>query len=899
MALSAGQRLGPYEIQSVLGAGGMGEVYRARDTKLNRDVAIKVLPALFAADPDRFQRFTREAQTLAALNHPNIAHIHGLEESGDVRALVMELVEGVDLSQRIKDGPLPLDEALPIARQIADALEAAHDQGIVHRDLKPANVKVRGDGVVKVLDFGLAKAMDPAGSSGVSGGPGSTGVSLSPTLTHHATQLGMIIGTAAYMAPEQARGKTVDRRADIWAFGVVLYEMLTGKRAFDGDEASDVLASVLKSEPDFSRLPKDTPAPVRRLLRRCLEKDPRKRLSAIGDARLELDEKEAPAASAGSAAPAPPRSITALFVPALAGIVLTAIAAALLWPKAGSVASPSVQRLSILAPTGSDIAPDSNEVAISPDGRMVAFTVLDPDLVGTQLWVRSLDATASRRIEDTEGAHLPFWSPDGSRIGFFTSDKLKTVPTAGGRVEVLCTYPKVGGRGAAWSPANVIVTTRGTGGPLYRVSANGGDPVPATTLDATQKEFAHRFPTFLPDGEHFLYAALPAHEGKFAIFAGSIRDTSRTPVATLESAPVYAEPGYLLYRRQAVLVAQPFDAKTLKFTGEAVPLEDEPTNVLDPANSFTAGHTSSVSATGTLAYFSGPAVNTAVTWLDAAGHATGTLDLPAGEYSHIKISPDGSRAAVVRSISPTESNLWILDLVRGGALPLSSGPGRNEAPVWSPDGARIVFSSDRNGAQDFYVKTVADASPEQPYFQSDALFKSPNNFSADGRWLVFQSLDPVTAYDLWLLPDSGEHVPVPFVRGPGQDRSGAPSPDGHWIAYESGETGRLELYVQSFPEPGHKVRVSTAGAFAGWWTKDGRQLVFLSLDASSLWRADVQAGASLSVSEPKKFGTLPQGIVGIDAMPDRQRFVALVPAQKGTDSITIVLNWKAALDKKR
>jgi Tol biopolymer transport system component len=529
---------------------------------------------------------------------------------------------------------------------------------------------------------------------------------------------------------------------------------------------------------------------------------------------------------------------------------------------------------------------------------MVAFIVLDPDRVGTQLWVRSLDATASRRIEGSDGAHLPFWSPDGSRIGFFTSDKLKTVPTAGGRVEILCGNPKVGGRGATWSPANVIVLTRGTAGPLYRVSANGGDPVPATTLDATQKEFAHRFPSFLPDGEHFLYAALPAHEGKFAIFAGSTKDTSRSPIASLESAPVYAAPGYLLYRRQAVLVAQPFDAKTLKFTGEAVPLEDEPTNILDTANSFTAGHTTSVSATGTLAYFSAPAVNTAVTWLDAAGHATGTLDLPAGEYSRIKISPDGSRAVLVRSISPTESSLWILDLARGGASPLSSGPGRNEAPVWSPDGTRIVFSSDRNGAQDFFVKTVADASPEQPYFQSDVLFKSPNNFSPDGKWLVFQSLDPVTAYDLWLLPDSGERVPVPFVRGPGQDRGGSPSPDGHWIAYASAETGRLELYVQSFPEPGHKVRVSSDGALSGWWTKDGGQLIFVSLDATSLWRADVQAGASLSVGEPKKIATLPTDVVWMDAMPDRQRFLALIPAQQGTGSITIVQNWKAALDHK-
>jgi Tol biopolymer transport system component len=898
-----GTSLGSYQIVAKLGEGGMGEVYRARDSKLDRDVALKILPESFASDPDRLMRFEREAKTLASLNHPNIAAIYGLEGDapqagggeGRPLTLVMELVEGEDLSARISRGPMPIDEVLTIARQIADALEAAHEQGIVHRDLKPANVKVRPDGTVKVLDFGLAKAMDPA--AGASGADAMN----SPTLTARATQMGMILGTAAYMSPEQARGRATDRRADIWAFGVVVYEMLTGRRAFEGEDISITLASVLKEDVDWDALPADLPASLRRLLRRCLEKDPRKRLSAIGDARLELDEQEpAGVARPATAPPAKRPSLVARLWPALAGAAVTAVVA-FLWLGAQSAATGNLTRLSILPPPGAELYPDSTGVAISPDGTMVAFVVGNVAQSDTQLWVRSLDSMSARQLEGASGATLPFWSPDSRRIGFFastgTGDQLKTISVAGGRAEVVCDAPA--GRGATWGPSNVIVFAPDAGGPLYRVSASGGTPEPVTTLDPARNEYGHRFPSFLPDGDHFLFAAIPGKDGLFSIFAGSLSDSSRTPVASMESAPVYAEPGWLLYTRQGVLAARRFDARTLEVMGDPVPLEDEPTSILDPATSFTAGYATSVSRTGSLAYFSSPSVNTVATWYDVSGRVEGTLDLPPGHYETATISPDGARAVFVRSTSPSESALWLVDLTRGSTSLLTSGHGRNDTPVWSPDGTRVVFTSDRDGPQQLYVKSVDDGSPEELLASTDAIFKAPTDWSPDGRWIVITQLDPDTAQNVWLLPADGGGEPTLFFRGPTRDNSGPISPDGRWLAYVSEETGQFELYVQSFPTPGRRVQVSQQGAVGAWWTRDGRQLLFLGLDKRSLWRVEVSLGTTVGVGTPRQIATFPPSIVSTDAMPDRQRFLTIAPERTGIGSATVVQNWLASLDSGR
>ena len=902
MPLISGARLGAYEVIGALGAGGMGEVYRARDTQLNRDVAIKVLPEVFALDQERLARFTREAQTLAALNHPNIAQIYGLEgTSANARALVMELVHGDELSSLIARGPIPLADALAIARQIADALEAAHEQGIIHRDLKPANVKVRPDGTVKVLDFGLAKALAPGPEGPLAHGPYD-----SPTFTSAGlTQTGLIIGTAAYMAPEQARGKAVDKRADIWAFGVVLYEMLSGRHAFDGGDTSEVLASVLKTEPDWQAVPAETPPSIRRLLRRCLEKEPRKRLSAIGDARLELDEMEA----AGPATSAIPsigrRSILSRLWPAAVAGVLTSVVAALLWPSSRSGLEQGVTRLSVLAPPGTQLYPDSSSVVLSPDGTMVAFIVGSVNLSETQLWVRSLDSMSARRLEGADGASLPFWSPDSRRIGFFAPGKLKTIAASGGRAEVL--YDAADGRGAAWSASNVIVFAPDAAGPLYRIPASGGAATPATALDASRNEYGHRFPTMLPDGRHFLYAALPGKGGKFDIFAGSLDDSpgrgspgeggSRVLVGTMESAPVYADPGWLLYARQGVLAAQRFDPGTRQIAGELVLLPDEPSSILDPATSWTAGQSASVSLTGALAYFSAPSTNTTAAWYDAAGRHIGDLSLPPGHYETASISPDGTQAVLVKSTSPSESALWLVDLSRGGASPLSTGPGRNDTPVWSPDSARVIFAADRDGAQDLLVKPVGDSAPEQPLYRSEALFKGPAGWSLDGRWIVVTQLDPETAQNVWLLPATGTPEMKLLVRSPGRDRGGPPSPDGRWLAFVSDETGRFEIYVQSFPDPGRRVRVSQQGGSLAWWTRDGRQLLFLDDDLHSLWRAVVEPGMPLRIGTPEKIATFPPNIVWMDATPDRQRFLAIAPERTGPGSVTIVQNWLASMGR--
>jgi len=888
--LTAGTRLGPYHIVGSLGAGGMGEVYHARDTRLNRDVALKVLPEAFASDPDRLARFTREAQVLASLNHPNVAGIHGIEAN----ALVMEFVEGEELSKIIGRGPMPLSDVLPIAKQIADALEAAHEQGIVHRDLKPANVKVKDDGTVKVLDFGLAKALGNDGRSAID-------LMNSPTLTVHATQMGVILGTAAYMAPEQARGKAVDRRADIWAFGVVLYEMLTGRRAFDGDDVSITLASVLKDDPRWHELPTNLPPALTRLLRRCLEKDARRRLSSIGDARLELDEREEPASAPPPTAVVSRPSRLSLIWPAVVGVAITAaIAAAIaaaLWRSAPAPTGAGVSRLSILAPPGEQVFPDSTGVAVSPDGTMVAFVVGSVARSENELWVRTIGSLSARRLEGTEGAALPFWSPDSSRLGFFTNSKMKVVSPEGGRAETLSDAPS--GRGAAWTRDNVIIFAPDAGGPLFRMPAAGGTPMPITKLDSARGEYGHRFPTLLPDGDHFLYAALPGKNGKFDIFSGSLSDSaSRTAVASLDASPVFAEPGWLLYARQGVLVALPFDTKALKVSGDPVMLSDEPSMILDPATSWTAAHSVSVSESGSLGYYSASSQNTIATWYDANGAPAGSLKLPPGHYESITISPDGTHGALVRSTSPSESDVWLVELTRGGATPLSSGRGRNDNPVWSPDGARVVWAADRNGPQDFFVKNVNDAGPEQLLFKSDVAFKNPAYWSNDGKWIVMTQLDQDTSQNVWLLDASGTKPPTVVVRGSVRDNAGPVSPNGRWIAFTSEESGRFEAYVQSFPTPGRRVQVSDSGAARAWWTRDGRQLVMLGSDLRTLSRVDLQPGETLGVSKPVQFARLPADIVWVDAMPDRQRFLAIAPERSSTGSVTLVQNWREAIRNK-
>ena len=711
-----------------------------------------------------------------------------------------------------------------------------------------------------------------------------------------APQLGMILGTAAYMAPEQARGKVVDRRADVWAFGAVLYEMLTGRRAFGGEGVTDVLASVLKSDPEWGAIPADTPASIQRLLRRCLEKDPRKRLSSMADARLDLDEVDRPpVAPPARAAASSRRWLLPVAAAAALGALVTAIAMGVMRRGDSREGAAGVRRLSLLAPVGATLYPDSNGVAISPDGTMVAF------IIGTaarsdsnQLWVRSLDSLVPRRLEDADGAFLPFWSPDSRTIGFFTATKMKTVPAAGGRAQVVADV--TGPRGAAWNASNVIIYAPDGSGPLYRVDAIGGTPAPLTTIDKERKQAGHRFPSFLPDGDHFIYAALPGKAGRFDIFLGSLSGGAPVLLAAMESAPVYSEPGYLLYSRQGVLTAQPFDAKALKLTGNPVTLEDEPAVILDPAIAYTAGRAVSAAANGSLGYVSAPSSNTIAEWYDLAGRRTGQLAMPPGHFERITISPDGKHAVAVRAASPSESSLWLIDLASGAGTRLSSGPGANGSPMWSPDSAKVLFASDRDGAADMFIKTIGSAAPEEPFFRSNTMFKYPSSWSPDGKWVVTTEVDPGSSQNIYLLPAADPRTLQPFARGPMRDVGGAVSPDGKWITMFSDETGRFQLYVDSFPTPGHRVQVSQNGAIIAWWTPDGRQLLF-SDETRSLWRASLTLSSSPSASAPQLLAQLPSTVLWSDFMPDRQRFLALAPERTGPGSITIVQNWRAARDR--
>ncbi|TAK10845.1 MAG: serine/threonine-protein kinase [Acidobacteria bacterium] len=883
MSLAPGTRLGSYEIIGPVGAGGMGEVYRAKDTKLNRDVAIKVLPEAFANDAERVARFTREAQTLAALNHPNIAAIYGIESN----AIVMELVEGQDLSARIARGRIPLNEALAIAKQIADALETAHEAGIIHRDLKPANVKVREDGAVKVLDFGLAKAFDPAGGS-------SADLANSPTLTAHATQMGVILGTAAYMSPEQAKGKTADRRADVWAFGVVLFEMITGQQLFQGDSAPEVMASVMKEDPNWSRLPADLPDPIRRLLRRCLEKDPKKRLSSMNDARLELGEPDGghPSGSARTAS----RSMPQLGAAAAVGAVVTALVFMFVVPALRSAPERHVTRTSVLGPEGVTLAFDAAESAISPDGRAVVFTTVD-QAGSLKLWVRPLDAVVAQPLAGTEGGRLPFWSPDSRQIGFFsaTDGKLKKIPATGGTAEVLCEAKD--GRGGSWSVGDVIVFAPSNGGPLQRVSANGGEPTVVTMLDAARGETGHRFPWFLPDGKHFLFATVPAKNQRFELFVGSLDGAAAKPLGAAESAAAYAEPGYLLFARQNTLMAQPFDVGALAVSGEPTSIGEAPSST---GGLYASGRAVSVSRNGTIEYLGDRQANTALKWFDRSGRPMGELAAPEGRYQEMVFSPDGRRAAITRYASQNSSDIWMADVARGGATRFTSAAGLNTEPVWSADGSQLIFATDRTGARDFWKKPSTGATPEEPFFTSGVLFKDVRDWSRDGKFLVFEQLDPKLNNDIWVMPTDGDRTPKPYLRTPFNELFGKLSPDGKWLAYVSDESGRSEVYVDSFPVPRGKYRVTDTGAFAAFWRNDGRELGIVSADARSFLVSDVAvSGTDIKASTPRAAIPLPKGAVWAAPTPDLQRVLVSVPvAENALSSVTVVFDWVGALKKK-
>ena len=886
MALAAGTRLGPYEILAPIGAGGMGEVYRARDTKLDRAVAIKVLPSALAQDPERLARFEREAKVLAALNHPNIAQIYGVEQG----ALVMELVEGENLS-----GPVPLATALDYAHQIADALEAAHERGIVHRDLKPANIKVTPQGVVKVLDFGLAAVMQNSV-------PPDSNATQSPTLTLGATQMGVLLGTAAYMSPEQARGKPVDKRADIWAFGVVLFEMVTGRRLFQGEDISHTLAAVIMKEPDFEGVP----AQIQHVLKRCLEKDPRKRLRDISGVELLLEQTRTP--DPQPLAPSTLRAVRTarIAVCVAAAAVLSLVAIAFVhFRERPTVAE--VIRFQIPTPNSGDFA--NTPPALSPDGRTLAFVVFGAN-GRRQIWIRSLDTLEARSLPGTDDtAGYLIWSPDSRSIAFTLPPpvlKLKKVDIAGGPAQTLCDIsdPALG----AWNREGVIVFRFRTG--LIRVSAAGGSCTPVTLLDAKRGEVRHTTPSFLPDQKHFVYLRVYAKPEDSGIYVGSLdakpEQQSAQRILAGTSSAVYAPSqdsagGYLLFVREASLMAQPFDPQRFRFTGEAVPIAEQ----VGVATGSDVG-LFSVSNRGALAYRTGGTTgNFQLVWFDRTGKRIGVASEPGG-YNTLSLSPDGTRVAFQRAHAQGGgSDIWVQELSRGASTRLTADAARDWLPVWSPDSSQIVFGSQRDGIDNLYQKPANGAGDETPVLKTEAN-KLPQDWSRDGRYLVYSTNDRKNLFDLWVLPLQGERKPKLFVGTQFRESQARFSPDGRFIAYTSDSTGRYEIYVRPFSPDGNVAGlwpISKDGGTQPAWRRDGKELFFISAD-SKMVAVPVTTTPTFKAGIPEALLTAPifgGGAVGNvkrwDTLDGKRFLINSVTTETGSAPISIVLNWQAGLKK--
>ena len=877
-----------FRLTSKLGAGGMGEVWRATDTKLNRDVAVKILPASFAHDPDRLARFTREAQVLASLNHSNIAAIYGVEE----RALIMELIPGPTLAERITQGPIPLDEAIPIAKQIAEALEYAHERGIVHRDLKPANINVTPEGRVKVLDFGLAKALAKDAAPAAA--------SSSPTITMGATMEGVILGTAAYMSPEQARGQEVDKRADIWSFGVVLYEMLTGRALFASATISDTLASVLKTELDLSALPAETPPAIRNLLSRCLERDRKRRLRDIGDAFLEEIQPSAPA----SVTPVPSRR------PYFWMAAVTLLSLALLLVAIVPFRQPTepAYQVSLMPPEKAEFTAVSSETggfSLSPDGSTLAFIATQEGK--EMLWVRRLDSLAAHPLAGTESAYYPFWSPDSGFVAFFSGTQLKKIDVTGGPPLAICDAPR--GHGGTWNREGVIVFS-GMDRTLYRVPAAGGEPVRLTTLDAARKESSHYWPEFLPDGKHFLYLNRLTNVAKSAIWVGSIDDkpeaTRRTELVSSTANAIYVPPpaspswrggaGWFLFTQGNTLLARRFDASRLQFQGEAVPVADR---VDSQVSVGLAGF--SASQGGLLVYNQSGFPDSRLTWTTRDGRQSPATP-ETGAYLSPRLSPDGAKVAVAMIDSNANADIWQIDLAHSISTRFTFDPAPDIQPSWSPDGQQIVFASSRGGPSRIYLKMSGGTADERRLEQGEATRSDyPNDWSRGGD-ILYTVVGGSSGADLWVLPMTGNTPgkPVPFLDTPFREMQGRFSPDGKWVAYVSDESGRNEVYVRSFPGTASKSQISNNGGAEPVWRGDGRELYYLAPDGKLMAVTVKTASGAFEIEAPHLLFQphwLPSQTFApsYDVTRDGQRFLGPVAVEAAAAPLTLLVNWPARL----
>ena len=880
MPLTAGTRLGPYEVVSPLGAGGMGEVYRAKDTRLGRDVAIKVLPAGLSSSPESRARFEREAKTVSSLNHPHICTLFDVGREGDTDFLVMELVDGETLAQRLERGALPTGEALKLGSQIADALDRAHRAGVIHRDLKPGNVMLTKSGA-KLMDFGLARA------TGLTG-PSASGATLpmltqSPTVAAPLTAEGTIVGTFQYMAPEQLEGSEADPRSDLWALGCVLYEMVTGRRAFDGRTQASLISSIMKDEPrSLLELAPVSPPALDRIVRACIAKDPDERLQTAHDVGLQLRWIAEAGSQSGAPAPALARRRPRWLAWGLPAVGVIA-ALMLTWVALGArKPAPEAIQAFVDPPSGMSLNEYACNVVISPDGRAILMAARDSSFQFS-LWVRALGSDAARRLPDTQGALYPFWSPDGRDVAYFdmVGGKLMKVALAGGSPTTICDAKS--GRGGSWNRDGTIVFAPASGGPLMRVSAGGGEVVAVTALDSTRNERAHRFPYFLPDGEHFLFAALPGGPNGWDIFVGSLRSRAVTRIMSARSTPVYAEPGYLLFERDGRVMAQKFDTGRLKLEGDPLAVAEAP----EPSETDSEPVVSA-SRNGRLAMLRSTPPNTRLELVDRHGVTVTRHDLPPAPWSVLRCARDGKRAVVLNG-----GDLWVVDLVRSVPMRFAPTTASDPSAVWSPGGDRIAYVSKAGDREAIHIAGLDGRS--DLVSTTDDAFKLVADWSPDGRFIVFEGLNPVTGWDIWLLPLEGDRKPVPYLRCSSQEGGGRISPDGRWLAYASDETGKWEIYVQSFPQPGKKVRVSLDGGGEPFWAHEGRELKYLR--GRTVVVVPVEAGEEFNPGRPQTLYTIPEGRTSGDVVGDGDRWLTSIADVARPNDVRLILDWQALLKR--
>ena len=893
MALSSGTKLGPYEILASVGSGGMGEVYRARDTRLDRIVAVKVLLDAVFQDSARRQRLEREARAVSSLSHPNICTLHDVGHQDGVDYLVMEFLEGETLADRLAKGPLPPDQVLRHAVEIAGALDAAHRRGIVHRDLKPGNIMLTRTGA-KLLDFGLART--DAGAL-----PGISGLSATPTHTRPLTAEGTMVGTVQYMAPEQVEGKPADARSDLFAFGVVLYEMTTGRRAFQGKSQAGLIAAILASEPPpLSTLQPLAPPALELVVRGCLAKDPEERSQSAHDLMLELKWIAETGPHADAAAPDRTRSRNRERAwMALALLLAVAMALLVVTRRRGDATAAGVIRSSILPPEKSafffgGVSP--GPVVISPDARLLAFVARTPE--GRELlWVRPLDTLSARPLDGTDGASFPFWSPDSRSIGFFADAKLKKIEAEGGPPQTLCETSIA--RGGSWSQEGTIIFAPDVSDSIYRVPASGGEPAPVTLLDEARHHFNHRWPSFLPDGRHFLFLARSSSEENTGIYVGSLDSRDQKFILAGRSNAVYAPPGYLLFVRDRTLLALPFDARRLEITGDAIPVAD-PVSV----NASIGRAIVDVSSSGVLVYQGGVlAGNSQLVWFDRTGKPATVIGTPTF-YLLPRLSPDNKRLVVqVADPRSFNSDLWIYDVARGIKTRFTFETAIETSPVWSPDGTRIAYASNRTGRFHMFAKASSGAGPEETLVEEPDADARPLSWSPNGRYIAFlrRQVKGPTRGDVWILPLFGDRKPFPFLQSEFEEAFANFSPDGHFIAYVSNETGRNEVYITPFPGASGKWQVSSAGGMAPRWRGDGRELFYMAPD-NRIMSVDIgPKGDRLEVGTVRPlFQTHSlQSIVGpYDSYSDGKRFLVVSESeQAASEPITLVVNWTAALRK--